>query len=87
MHFAQEDVDHLWVKVFTTLFLDIFQNFFVFPARPVWTVGAQRIPNVHNREYARRQRDLFTFQAARVARAVPFFMVAVGDVQRRTADK
>ena len=51
------------------------QSFAVIP------VIAQGVPDIHDREDARRERNLLALQAARVAAAVPFFMVAIGDVE------
>ena len=48
----------------------------------VEAVGPQRIPDVNHGKDARYQRDLFAFQAERVARAVPLLMMGVRDVDR-----
>jgi len=64
----------------STLLSDVFQSIRFAPSLSVFSVAAQRIPNIDNRKYPGCQRDLCTFQSLCVACTIPFFMVAVGDM-------
>jgi hypothetical protein len=53
------------------------------PGGPVGPGGAERIPDVYDGQQARSQRDLLAAPAARIARVVPFLVVALRNIQRR----
>ncbi len=78
---GQEDGNQFGVEVFSRIFTDVSQGFFFRPSLAVRAVAGQGIVDVHNGEDARLQRDFFPLQAARVAAAVPFFMVAIRDIE------
>jgi hypothetical protein len=48
----------------------------------IWPVRGECIPHIHNGKYARRQRNFFAFQAARIASTIPFFMMAIRNIKR-----
>ena len=63
------------------LSLDMFNRLFLGPGLPVGPLVRQSIVNIHHGEYPRGQWDLFSFQAERVAGAIPFLVVTKGDIQ------
>ena len=83
----QEDIHYLGIKMLSALFTDVFQGIRFSPSLAIRTVAGQRIPNIDNRKYPGCQRDLFTFQASRITGAIPPFMVAVGNIERRGVDR
>ena len=81
-HHLQERLHHARLEVCARQFADMLQRPGARPGRAVGAVRRQRIVDVHDAEDAGAERDLFAFEAARVAAAVPFLVVAVGDVER-----
>ncbi len=79
---AQEYIDDLWIEVCASEAANMLAHALLGPALAVWPIEAQGIPDIDHREDPRRQRDLLALQAARVAAAIPLFVVAIGDVQR-----
>ena len=57
------------------------QDLFPRPRRTVGALGAEGVVDVNGGEYAGRQGYRVPLEAARVAGAVPFLVVAVGDVE------
>src|SRR5258708_33624400 len=74
----QKGFDNARIEIYAGLFLDIVNDFFFRPGRPIRTIIGERVKNIHDGERSHRQRDLITFQPARIPAAVPFFMMAVG---------
>src|SRR5712691_12457200 len=72
----------LGVEMASGLLADVFDRLRVRPAAAVGTFGDQGIINIHHREDAGRQWNLPALQAARVAAAVPFLVMTVGDIER-----
>ncbi len=71
------------VKVLTLVDANVLAYLLLGPGAPVRTVGAQRIPHVHDGKDARAERNLLAAQAAWIAGPVPFFMMCVRNIQRR----
>ncbi len=62
---------------------NMFDHFFCAPACAVRSVGAERVPHICEGEDARGKRNVFAFQPSGITRAVPSFVMAVRDNQRR----
>ena len=65
------------------LFLNIFVHFLLFPGRTIRPVITEGIPDVHHRENACPQRDLFALQPTWITSPIPFLVMTIRDVQRR----
>ena len=60
---------------------DVMQNVLGRPTLTIGPVGEKGIPHVDNGENARRERDLFAFETQRIAAAIPFFVMRVGNIE------
>ena len=80
---TEADLYHFRIEGRTRFGPQIFEHFRIRPGLPVRPVGGERIPHINNGEDACRERYLFAFQTARITGAVPFLMMAVGDIDGR----
>ncbi|MCZ7572849.1 MAG: hypothetical protein M5U01_30210 [Ardenticatenaceae bacterium] len=78
----EKRLHHPAIEVRASVVANVREDSLLRPGGAVGAVGAQRVPNVHHREDPRRKRNLLTLQAAGVARPVPLFVMAVGNVER-----
>src|SRR5581483_4047945 len=78
----EEDFHHTRVEVLARFGANILDGFFLRPRLSIWPVGGERVIDIHYCEDTRRQRNGLAFQGARVAGAVPFFVMAVGNIER-----
>ncbi len=60
------------------------ESFIPWPGSPVRAIRSQGVIYVHDAEDARGQRDLLPLQSTWVPCAIPFFVMAVGDIQCMT---
>ncbi len=65
----------------TAIFFNQVKGIFTVPGQAVRTVAGQGIKHINHRKNACFKRDFIPFQPAGVASTVPFFVVAVGDVE------
>src|SRR5690349_5864339 len=72
------------VEIHPGMLLDIFEHGLLGAALAIRTVGQQGVPDVYDRKDTRRQRDILALQVARVAAAVPVFVMAIGNIERGT---
>src|SRR6266498_3868155 len=79
----EEHVNNLRIKMIPRLCPNISQRFVVRPSQAIGTIGGQRIPNIYDREQTRRKRDFLTPESERVPRSIPFFMMAIRDIECR----
>ena len=80
--YFQKHIYNFRVEVPSALFTDIFERLLFCPSFAIGTVIGNGIPDICDCKYACRKRDLPAFQSARVACAVPFFVMAIWDIQR-----
>src|SRR5664280_916497 len=81
-YYFQKGIDYFRVEMLAGLFANMIKSIFLGPGFPVRPVTGERIVNVHYSKNTRRYGDLRTPQSTRVACAIPFFMVTIGDVER-----
>ena len=79
----QEGLHYPGVEVLAGLLLQVVNDLVHRPGVAVGPIRREGVPDVHYREDAGRQWNLLPFQPPGVAAAVPFLVVAVGDVQGR----
>src|ERR1700690_2461429 len=79
LHF-QESIHYSRVEMAASQRLNMFHGPFFRPRSAISTIAGQGIPNIHDGKYAGLQRNLFAAQAAWITCAIPFFMMAVGDI-------
>src|SRR5690242_17199265 len=60
---------------------DVFDYIFPCPCLAMWAVRQERIPDVHDGEDARLERDLLASQSQRIACPIPFLMVEIRNAQ------
>src|SRR5258706_9889437 len=82
-HF-QEYFHHLRIEVFSRLFLDEFVSLLFTPCRTIGAIAGDCIPNIHDCKEARYLWNLLTLQTARIAAAIPFFVMSVRNIQGRS---
>src|SRR5438128_2679293 len=76
----EEDLDDGRIEMRTAERLNMSAHFFLRPGFAIRPVGTQRIPDVNHGKHAGRARNLFAFQPARVARAIPLFVMTIRNV-------
>src|ERR1041384_7262960 len=81
VHEAEKHVHRFGVKVRPGLRPDMLTHFLFRPTLAVRTVGAQRIPDVCDREEARGQWDLISLQSLGIPGAIPFLVMVVRNFQ------
>ena len=67
--------------MYAGLFTDVADGILARPSRAVRAFGGEGIEDVHHGEDAGGEGDLLAFEPLGVAGAIPFFVVAVGDVE------
>jgi hypothetical protein len=81
LHKGDKRLRQLRIKLRAAAALDFRQGVLLGAGVPVGAVVRHHVKRIHNRQDARRQRDLLALQAVGVTRAVPAF-VMVEDVLR-----
>src|SRR6266498_2257994 len=79
-HQPKEYIYNLRIEIFSRLFLDVLQGFLFGPGGAIRAVTGQCIPNIYDGEDTSDYWNLLTFEPAWIPCAVPFFMVAVGNI-------
>src|ERR1700752_3555082 len=77
-----ERVHDSGIEMLSTIVLQMLKDHWQRQGFSIWAIVAQGIENVNNGEHPCRDRDILRFQATRVPCSIPFFMMAVGDLQR-----
>ncbi len=77
----QKNFHNLRVKMSAALLFDVLTSFLFCPFFSIGAVRYERIPHIDCCKDAREQRNIFPCQPLRIAGAIPFFMMTMGDVE------